>query len=147
MIGRGMMHLARSAAGPEVSEYHLQAGIAAVHCAAENFESTDWNQILLLYDRLIQIDDSPVVALNRAVAVAQVRGPRAGLNAIEAIRNQQALESYQLLYAVLAEFEWQLKEFDTAAKHLRKALDLTELESERALLSRRFEMCASHRTS
>jgi RNA polymerase sigma-70 factor (ECF subfamily) len=60
-----------------------------------------------------------VVALNRAVAVAQVHGPRAGLDAIEAIRNQQALESYHLLYAVLAEFEWQLNEFDEAAALLR----------------------------
>ena len=141
MIARGMFHLARSAGGAEISEYHLQAGIAAVHCGAADFESTNWRQILALYDRLMEIDDSPVVALNRAVAVAQVHGPRAGLEAIEAIRNQQALESYYLLYAVLAQFEWQLSEFDAAAKHLRRALELTELESERALLSRRFEMC------
>jgi RNA polymerase sigma factor (sigma-70 family) len=145
MIARGMMHLGHSAAGGEISEYHLQAGIAALHCGADTFESTNWEQILVLYDRLVEIDDSPVVALNRAVAVAQVRGPRAGLDAIEGIRNQQALESYHLLYAVLAEFEWQLNEFEAAANHLRRALELTDLESERALLSRRFEMCESQR--
>jgi RNA polymerase sigma-70 factor (ECF subfamily) len=97
-----MTHLARSAAGNEASEFHLQAGIAAVHCGAPDFGSTDWKQILALYDRLIEINDSPVVALNRAVAVAQVHGPRAGLKAIESMRNQHALESYHLLYAVLA---------------------------------------------
>jgi RNA polymerase sigma factor (sigma-70 family) len=146
MIARGMLHLARSAGGDEITEYHLQAGIAAVHCRADNFESTDWRQILSLYDRLVQIDDSPVVALNRAVAVAQVHGPRAGLDAIESIRNQQALESYHFLYAVLADFEYQLNEFEAAAKHLRRAIDLTELDSERAFLSRRFELCVGRRT-
>jgi RNA polymerase sigma factor (sigma-70 family) len=146
MIGLGIFHLARSAGGTELTEYHLQAGIAAVHCRAADFQSTDWPQILDLYDRLIQIDDSPVVALNRAVAVAHVNGPRAGLKAIEAIRNQQALESYHFLYAVLAEFECQLNEFDAAAKHLRRAIDLTEVDSERALLAKRFEMCANRRS-
>jgi predicted RNA polymerase sigma factor len=142
LIARGMFHLGRSAAGSEVSEFHLQAGIAAVHCGAPDYESTNWAQILQLYDRFIAIDDSPVVALNRAVAVAQVHGPRAGLDAIEAIRNQQALESYHLLYAVLAEFEWQLNEFDEAAAHLRKALELAEVKSERALLAERFDLYA-----
>ena len=70
MIARGMFHLAQSASGLEISEYHLQAGIAACHCAAGSFEDTDWPQILSLYDRLVELDDSPVVALNRAVAVA-----------------------------------------------------------------------------
>jgi RNA polymerase sigma factor (sigma-70 family) len=141
MIARGMFHLAQSAAGNELSEYHLQAGIAACHCAAKDYESTDWPQILSLYDQLIQIDDSPVVALNRAVAMAQVHGPRAGIEAVENIRYQQALESYHLLYAVLAEFESQLKDFQAAANHLRKALQLTELRSEQSLLSRRLRDC------
>lgn len=143
MIGRGIWHLGQSAAGSEVTDFHLQAGIAAVHCGAPDYASTNWEQILELYDRLIAIDDSPVVALNRAVAVAQVHGPRAGLDAIEAIRNQQALESYHLLYAVLAEFEWQLQEFDEAAAHLRKAVELAEVSSEREFLTRRAEECAA----
>ncbi|HTG43492.1 MAG TPA: sigma-70 family RNA polymerase sigma factor, partial [Verrucomicrobiae bacterium] len=79
MVARGLFHLAHSATGDDLSSYHLQAGIAAVHCAGKDFESTDWGQILSLYDRLIEIDDSPVAALNRAVAVAQVRGARAGI--------------------------------------------------------------------
>jgi RNA polymerase sigma factor (sigma-70 family) len=141
MIASGMFHLAQSAAGEEIGEYHLQAGIAAIHSAAPDFQSTDWPQILALYDRLVQIDDSPVVALNRAVALAQVQGPRAGIQAIERIRPQQTLESYYLLYAVLAEFESQLNDFKAAADHLRKALELTEQSSERALLSKRLQFC------
>lgn len=141
MIARGMFHLAQSAAGDDVSEYHFQAGIAAVHSTATDYESTDWPKILSLYDRLIEIDDSPVVALNRAVALAQVDGPRAGIEAVESIRQHQMLESYYLLYAVLAEFESQLNDYQAAARHLRKALEFTELKSEQSLLSKRLRDC------
>ena len=75
MIARGVFHLSKSAAGDEISGYHLQAAIAAVHCAAQDYESTDWSRILLSYDRLVEIDDSPVIALNRAVAVAKCMAP------------------------------------------------------------------------
>src|SRR5262249_51175098 len=75
VIARGMYHLAQSAAGGGITEYHLQAGIAACHCAAKDYASTNWRRILELYDQLIEFDDSPVVALNRAVALAEVHGP------------------------------------------------------------------------
>ena len=91
------------------AEYHLQAGIAACHCAARDYASTDWRQILSLYDRLVEFDDSPVVALNRAVALAETPGPQAGIAAVGAIRpTWHSLESYYLLYAVLGEFESRL---------------------------------------
>jgi RNA polymerase sigma factor (sigma-70 family) len=137
MIARGMLHLSKSAAGEELTAYHLQAGIAACHCAARDYESTDWRQILSLYDRLLELDDSPVVALNRAVAVANVHGPRAGIEAVEAIQNRSQLNSYYLLYAVLGEFEEQLNDFRAAMDHFRKALELTELRSEQSFLSKR----------
>jgi len=145
MIGRGIFHLGQSAVGNEISEYHLQAGIAAVHCTAEDYESTDWPRILSLYDDLIELDNSPVVALNRAVALAQVNGPQAGIEAIESIRPLEALESYYLLHAVMAEFETQLNDFQAAARHLRKALQLTDLESEQSLLSKRLQDCEEQR--
>jgi RNA polymerase sigma-70 factor (ECF subfamily) len=141
MIARGIWHLGQSAAGDEITEYHLQAGIAACHCAAEDYASTDWPKILSLYNRLTEIDDSPVVALNRAVALAQVEGPQAGIEAVAAIENPESLESYYLFYAVLAEFESQLNHFPAAASHLRKAIQLTEIKSERALLSDRLRQC------
>jgi RNA polymerase sigma factor (sigma-70 family) len=141
MIARGMHHLAESAAGDELTEYHLQAGIAACHCAAPDYESTDWAQILSLYDRLMEMDNSPVVALNRAVALAHVHGPEAGIEAVANIRNQELLDSYYLLHAVLAEFETQLNDFKAAADHLRKAIQLTDLKSEQSLLSNRLKEC------
>jgi RNA polymerase sigma-70 factor (ECF subfamily) len=140
-IARGLYHFAQSAAGEEISEYHLQAGIAACHCAARDYESTDWRQILALYDRLVEIDDSPVAALNRAVALAQVDGPRAGMEAVNAIQNLQSLESYYLLYAVLGDFEERLNHAAAAAEHFRKSLRLAEIKSERLFLSKRLQAC------
>jgi RNA polymerase sigma factor (sigma-70 family) len=134
MIARGMFHLSKSAAGEEVSTYHLQAAIAACHCAATNYESTDWRRILSLYDQLLELDDSPIIALNRSVAVANVHGPQAGIEAVEAIQNGEQLNSYYLLYAVLGEFEKQLNHFQAAIDNFRKALELTELTSEQSFL-------------
>ena len=140
-IARGMFHIALSAAGSEISEYHLQAGIAACHCAAKSYEFTDWRQILELYDRLMEFDDSPVVALNRAVALAEVEGPQAGIEAVSAIQNLQSLESYYLLHAVLGEFEIRLNHSRAAAGHFRKALQLAEIKSEQTFLAKRLQEC------
>lgn len=141
MIARGMFHIAQSAAGNEISEYHLQAGIAAVHCAARDYAATDWARILQLYDQLMEFDDSPVVALNRAVAVAEVQGPRAGIAAVNAIQNLQSLESYYLLHAVLGEFEMRLNRPRAAAEHFRKATQLADTQSEQAFLAKRLALC------
>ena len=146
MISRGMFHFAQSAAGNELSEYHLQAGIAACHCAAKDYESTDWRQILSLYDRLSEFDQSPVVALNRAVAFAKVRGPQAGIAAVAAIRSSQTLKSYYLLYAVLGEFESQLDHKKAAAEHFRRSFELAETKSERAFLLKRLQSCSNDGT-
>ena len=145
MIGRGMLHLSQSAAGEDLSEYHLQAGIAACHCAAKEYESTDWSRILALYDQWMLINSSPVVALNRAVAVANVHGPKAGLDAVAAIRNRRQLDSYYLLYATVGELEARLHNFQAAAGQFRKALELAELKSEKSFLSKRLRDCKERR--
>jgi predicted RNA polymerase sigma factor len=141
MIARGMFHLARAAAGEVISEYHLQAGIAACHCAAKDYPSTDWRQILEMYDRLVEFDHSPVVALNRAVALAEVHGAQAGMEALQEIQNLPAMESYYLLYAVQGEFESRLRHPRSAALHFRKSLQLAEIKSEQAFLSKRLQSC------
>ncbi|MDB6148754.1 MAG: sigma factor, subfamily protein [Chthoniobacter sp.] len=141
LISRGMTHLSRSADGHDLSEYHLQAGIAACHCAAGDYPSTDWPQILALYDRLVHLDDSPVVALNRAIAVANVHGPAAGMEAVNAIRDRNKLETYHLLHAVLGDFEERLGRNLSAAKSFRRAEDLAHTKSERAFLEKRRRHC------
>jgi RNA polymerase sigma factor (sigma-70 family) len=143
MIECGMLHLGQAAAGNELSEYHIEAGIAACHCMAEDYESTDWSRILSLYDQWTKMNSSPVIALNRAVAVANVNGPGAGLEAVEAIRSRRELDSYYLLYAVLGEFEAQLDHLESAAAHFRKASQLTEVKSEREFLSKKVRALCS----
>ena len=145
MIARGMFHLAQSAAGGEISVYHLQAGIAACHCTAQDFASTDWRQILSLYDRLVELDGSPVVALNRAIVIANLHGPQAGLEALAAIRDLEALNTYYLLHAVLGEFESRLNHAQAAAGHFRKSLQLAGIKSEQAFLAKRLRACEERR--
>jgi RNA polymerase sigma-70 factor (ECF subfamily) len=147
MIERGMSHLRESASGEAMSEYHLQAGIAACHATAKDYSLTDWGRILSLYDRLMEFDDSPVVALNRAVAIANVHGPKAGLKAVRTIRGQRKLKSYYLFYAVAGELEMRLDNREDAAQEFRKAFELAETKSERAFLLKRLQACADGGTA
>jgi RNA polymerase sigma-70 factor (ECF subfamily) len=94
-----------------------------------------------MYDSLIELDDSPIVALNRAVAVAHVEGPGAAIEAIQSSQKRQALSGYYLLYAALAEFQMQLKDFPNAAQHLRRAIEHTDMQAEKAFLSCRLREC------
>ena len=141
LIALGMMHLARSATGGELSDLHLQAAIAACHCAAPDYAATDWPRIRALYDRLMELDSSPVVALNRAVAVANVDGPQAGIDAVQGMPNRCELDAYYLCYAVLGELEARLGKFDTAAEHFQRAAALTSMQSEQTFLIGRLRDC------
>jgi RNA polymerase sigma-70 factor (ECF subfamily) len=141
MIAKGFYRIGMASTGHEITPYHVQAGIAACHCAAPNFESTNWTQILALYDRWIAIDDSPVIALNRAVVVANLFGPADGLKAIAAIPNRAMLDSYYLLHSVLGDFEARLGRHEAAAGHFQRALELTAIASEQAFLERRLAEC------
>ena len=142
LIARGIIHLGQSAAGQNLTDYHLQAGIAACHCTAPDYDSTDWPRILALYDQLLQVDGSPVIALNRAVALANVEGTKAGKEYLLSIKDRGALDGYHLYHAVLGEFELQLQNLDSAAKHIRRAIELTELKSEQAFLNTRLRLCS-----
>jgi RNA polymerase sigma-70 factor, ECF subfamily len=116
--------------------FALQAAIAALHCQAERFEDTDWGQILLVYNQLERIQPSPVVSLNRAVAVAMVQGPKAGLELIEGLSDGE-LENYHLLHAAKADLLRRLGSHREAAKSYDRALALVNNESERRYLERR----------
>jgi len=145
LIERGLLELTDAAQGNEVSEYHLQAGIAAIHCTAADYASTDWKRILRHYDELGRIKPSPIVALNRAVAVAHVHGPQAGLDAIAEIPQRDRLESHYLLHAVLGELRWRLKEHQAAAESFRRALQLAQVGPEQNYLTRMLERSESIR--
>jgi RNA polymerase sigma factor (sigma-70 family) len=139
LVGRGLAELAAAARGSELTEYHLQAGIAATHCMAPNYEATDWTRILRHYDELNRLKPSPVVALNRAVAVANVHGPAAGLEAIAAIPESHRLQGHHLLHAVTGELNWRLKNYPAAAESFRCALKLARVGPEQMYLERMVE--------
>ena len=138
MIQRGIRHLAQAARGDEISQYHLEAGIAACHSTAASEAETNWPRILALYEQLLALTRSPIVALNRAVALARVHGPRAGLDALE---NIPGLDAYHLFHAARGTFAMQLGDGAAAGAHFRKAVALAALPSEREFLARRVEEC------
>lgn len=133
-IGRGLIELADAAQGDELTEYHLQAGIAACHATARSYAQTDWARIVAHYDALLRLKPSPVVALNRAVAVAELRGPEAGLEALAAMPQRDRLEQYYLLHAVTGELRWRLGDHDQAGEAFARAAALARVEPERAYL-------------
>jgi RNA polymerase sigma factor (sigma-70 family) len=139
MIEQGLLHLVAAAEGDDLSEYHLQAGIAAIHCTAADYASTDWTRILRHYDELYRLKPSPIVALNRAVVVAHLRGPKEGLAALDTIADRDRLESHYLLHAVSGELHWRLKDERAAAASFRRALALAHVGPEQAYLTRMLE--------
>ncbi|HEX4441164.1 MAG TPA: sigma-70 family RNA polymerase sigma factor [Thermoanaerobaculia bacterium] len=138
----GLALLERSASGDEVSGYHLEAAIAAVHAEARRAEDTDWPKIVALYDVLLRIHPSPIVALNRAVAVAQCEGPERGLEEIGAIDQRERLARYPFYAAALGELELRLGRRDDARRHFEDALALARNPAERRFLDRRRAACA-----
>ncbi len=143
LIGLGIRHLEKSSSGKELSEYHLEAGIAACHTLAPSDAATDWPRILALYNQLLERNPSPVIALNRAVAFSRVHGLEAALALLEDPKIRSRLDHYHLFHAVLGELEFKRRHHDTAAEHFRRAIGLTENGLERALLAKRLEECLS----
>jgi len=140
-IGAGMLHFKSSLGGPRMSAFHVEAAIASLHACAASYADTDWPQILTEYDRLLTLSDDEVVRLNRAVAVAKVHGPRAGLAELAALEANGALGAYGLRLATRAQLMWQLGDHDTAARALHEALHLPCTEPERRLLEARLAAC------
>ena len=137
LIALGFHHFDRSAAGQEFTDYHLQAAIASCHAAATRYELTNWEQIVRLYDVLVELNPSPVVALNRAVAIAKHRGAEAGLREVEKIVAHPALQHYYLLPATLGELWQELGEAGKAADNFHQALRCPCSEPERRFLQRK----------
>lgn len=135
-IAAGFRHLSLASAGAHLSEFHVQAAIAACHIAATRAEDTDWAQILAHYDTLVEHAPSPVAYLNRVVAVAKVHGAAAGLDALDAIETA-ALDDYALLPATRGELLQQIGRHDDAAEAFARARDLARTEPERRFLEAR----------
>lgn len=140
LIGRGLAALARAeslAPQDPPGPYALQAAIAACHARAHTAEQTDWHRIVALYDALVKLTGSPVVELNRAVAVAMASGPAAGLTLVDALADEPALSSYHLLPTVRGELLHRLGRTDESRREFARAAAMARNERERQLLDRR----------
>ena len=145
LIRRGLAALARAEAlGGGIGPYSLQAAIAACHARARTAEDTDWERIVALYDALAQIAPSPVVELNRAVAVGMAFGPAAGLELVEALASEPLLDGYHLLPSVRGDLLSKLDRFDEAREEFLRAASLTRNARIRELMLERAAACAGN---
>ncbi|MDB4884132.1 MAG: polymerase sigma-70 factor, subfamily [Gemmatimonadetes bacterium] len=144
LIRRGLTALERAESlSPERGPYALQAAIAACHARAGAAGDTDWTRISELYGKLAVVSPSPIVELNRAVAVSMASGPAAGLTLVDALSSEPALRSYHLLPAVRGDFLLKLGRFDEARAELERAASLTRNARERTLLLARAAACVA----
>ena len=140
-IAAGVRHLERSASGDERTLYHLEAELAACHTLAASWEETNWERIVELYDTILAKVESPVVALNRAIAVAEVSGALGALRALEALNGQSVLRRYPPYEAALGEMLRRLGRYDEARIHFGRAAERTASEPVRRFLTRRMQEC------
>jgi RNA polymerase sigma-70 factor (ECF subfamily) len=147
LVAEGQRLMELSATGDELTAYHVEAAIASVHAAARSADETPWETIVSLYDTLMQIRPSPVVALNRALAVAQCYGPERGLEEVLAIADRERLADYPFYWAALGELERRSGRVEAAQEHFVAALGLARNPAERRLLERRIADCQSRARS
>jgi len=145
LIEEGQRLLEQSATGPEVMEYHVEAAIALVHARADRADTTNWAQIVRLYDTLMTIRPSPIVALNRAIAVSQDQGPERGLQEIHAIADRDRLSRYPFYFAALGELELRCGHRETAHQHFGDALARARNPMEREFFQQRIKACEDTR--
>jgi RNA polymerase sigma factor (sigma-70 family) len=141
LVANGLKLLELSASGSELTEYHLEAAIAANHARALRMEDTDWGAIVSLYDALMTIRPSPIVALNRAIAIAQNEGPERGLQEINLIADSDRLASYPFYSAALGELEMRCGRNEAARGYFRAALALARNPMERRFFDQRISAC------
>ena len=141
LIERAEQFLDQSAEGTTVSPYHLEAGIALHHCRAKSFSDTNWLAILRLYNALVRMHPSPIYLLNRAIVVAEIEGPRAGIEALQHVAIDGSMDRYHLFDATLGELYRRAGELAEARRHFEAAKSKTVSPSDRELIDRRLAMC------
>jgi RNA polymerase sigma factor (sigma-70 family) len=143
LVERGLQHLARSATGHHMSRWHLEAGIACEHAIAPSLEETDWDRIVGFYDLLVQRSQSPVVALNRALALAERDGIEVGRRELLALAQDPKLADYPFYWAARADLERRAARLATARSHYERAIALARSPAERVSYERRRDLLES----
>jgi RNA polymerase sigma factor (sigma-70 family) len=147
LIHRGLAALQRAEALGGAGPFVLQAAIAACHARARVADDTDWKRIAQLYEALVRLTPSPVIELNRAVAISMAYGPAKGLEVADALQDEPALKKYHLLPAVRGDLLFKLGQFEAARKELERAASLTQNARERSMLLERAEECTRYLAS
>jgi RNA polymerase sigma-70 factor (ECF subfamily) len=142
LLRDGVQLMDRASVGSQVSEFHIEAAIASVHAMAPTSAETDWHTIVLLYDALMRVQPSAIVALNRAIAIGQCRGSEAGLEAIRGIRDSHKLDRYPFYEAAMGELEERRGDLDRARGHYERARAVARNAAERRYLGNRMASCA-----
>ncbi len=143
LVAEGLVLLERSAAGAEVTAYHIEAAIASAHASASTMDETDWPLIVSLYDRLMTIASSPVVALNRAIAIGQRDGAERGIEALHEVEDRERLDKYPFYPAAMGEMELRRGNRGAARAHFATALALARNATEQRFLEKRVRACAN----
>ena len=141
LVTEGQRLLDLSATGPEMTQYHVEAAIAWVHATAASTEETDWKHIVDLYEVLMTIQPSPVVALNRAIAIGQHEGPTRALAEIHAIAERDRLSNYPFYFAAVGELEFRSGRYDSSQEQFRRALAVARNPMEREFFQKRISAC------
>ncbi len=141
LMEKGFVSLHKSATNGHISVFHILAAISAYHCSAPDYQSTDWNSILSLYDKLLLLDHSPVVQLNRTIALSKAVGLEEAIEELKKMGSSRVLNSHHLYFSTLASFLIESERFEEALPILQKAIGLTPLSAEKALLLKKWKIC------
>ena len=139
LIHRGVVHLSAASSGTELTRWHLEAGIACEHAIASSVEETNWERIVDLYDALLNVAPGPVVALNRAIAIGELRGPSAGRDLLRAMAEDQRISQYPFYWAAMADLEQRAGNRAEACEFYERAMSLARSHAERVSYERRLQ--------
>ena len=141
LINTGIHHLNKSIEFNAVSNYLILAAISANHCSSPTFKETNWKQILSLYDQMLMIDNSPIIQLNRAVAISMVEGEGKAIELLEFLKGEKDLIKYHRLYSTLGDLYFQIGKSTEAVNEYNNALELTNIESEKTWILSKIKKC------
>jgi RNA polymerase sigma-70 factor (ECF subfamily) len=140
LIDSGVVHLANASTGDQLTRWHLEAGIACEHSIAPSVQETNWQRIVDLYDALLALTPGPIVALNRALAIAELRGLDAGREALRAVADDEKLAHYHFLWGALADIERRAGRSSEARALYEHAITLARSRAERLAYERKLEL-------
>jgi RNA polymerase sigma factor (sigma-70 family) len=146
LMEKGFVSLHKSTTSDQITVFHILATISAYHCLAPDYQSTDWNSILSLYDKLLLLDPSPIVQLNRAIALSKAAGLKEAISELKKMGDSPLLTSYHLYYSTLASLLIEFGQFDDALPVLEKAIGLTTLTAEKTLLLKKRNICLARKS-